>query len=118
MSATTRTCAADGCENPVPRGTGRGRPFIYCSASCRPTAKQTSSLAPLVAEIDHAPTIDNVRPAGRIWSVRLRRGIRIVTLAEELGRPSADHLVAQINELIGAPSVPAVLLDEQGGSNA
>jgi hypothetical protein len=104
VSATTRTCAADGCDNPVPERIGRGRPFIYCSVSCRPTTKQTSSLAPLVAEIDHVPTTENVRPTGRIWSVRLRRGKRSVTIAEELGRPSADHLVAQINELIGAPS--------------
>ena len=104
MNAATRICAADGCENLVPQGTGRGRPFIYCSASCRPTAKQTNSPAPLVAEIDHAPTTENVRPAGRIWSIRLRRGIRSVTIAEELGRPSADHLVRQINNLIGVRS--------------
>jgi hypothetical protein len=100
----TRTCHADGCENPVPQRTGRGRPFIYCSAPCRPTKSRKNPTPQLVAEIDHAPTAENARPAGRIWSVRLRRGQRTVTIAEELGRPSADHLVAQLNELIGAKS--------------
>jgi hypothetical protein len=104
MSATTRICAADGCENPVPERTGRGRRFVYCSVSCRPTQQRTNPLGSLVVEIDHAEVTDNARPAGRIWSVRLRRGTRIVTVAEGLGRPSADHLVAQINELISAPS--------------
>ena len=104
MSATTRTCAATGCENPVPERTGRGRPFLYCSASCRPTGQRQHRLGDLVVEIDHAEVADNIRPAGRIWSVRLRRGTRSVTVAEELGRPSADHLVAQLSELIGKPS--------------
>ncbi len=101
----TRTCAAKGCDRPVPERIGRGRPFIYCSPSCRPSAGANNhTRGALVAEIDHEPTTENVRPAGRIWSVRLRRGKRSVTIAEELGRPSADHLVAQINALIGAQS--------------
>jgi len=100
----TRTCAAKGCDNPVPERIGPGRPFIYCSASCRPSAGRTTTRGNLVAEIDHLPTTENVRPTGRIWSVRLRRGQRSITIAEELGRPSADHLVAQINALIGAQS--------------
>lgn len=108
MSAT-RTCAAKGCDRPVPERIGRGRPFIYCSPSCRPSAGRTTIREALVAEIDHLPTTENVRPAGRIWSVRLRRGKRSVTIAEELGRPSADHLVAQINALLGAQS------DAKGG---
>jgi hypothetical protein len=58
----------------------------------------------LVVELDHVAIAQNARPTGRIWSVRLRRGKRSVTIAEELGRPSADHLVAQINQLIGAPA--------------
>ena len=99
MTGATRTCVAEGCENPVPPRTGRGRPFIYCPA-CRAPQPQAS----LVAETDHEPTTENNRPAGRIWSVRLRRGASVVTIAEELGRPSADHLVAQINHLIGVRS--------------
>ena len=99
-----RTCAAEGCENPVPERTGRGHPFIYCSSSCRPSAGRTTKRGALVAEIDHVPASESVRPAGRIWSVRLRRGERSVTVAEELGRPSADHLAAQINALIAPPS--------------
>lgn len=98
-----KTCRTEGCENPVPKQIGRGRPFTYCPV-CRPPQQRKNSTASLVAEIDHAPTTENTRPAGRIWSVRLRRGTRSVTVAEELGRPSADHLVAQINALIGAPS--------------
>jgi hypothetical protein len=112
----TRTCAAKGCENPVPARIGRGRPFTYCTV-CRPPKERMHVTTSLVAEIDHVPTTENVRPAGRIWIVRLRRGTRSVTVAEELGRPSADHLVRQINELIGAPSAPAIL-EDQDSSNA
>jgi len=100
----TRTCWAEGCDNPVPPRIDRGHPFTYCSASCRPTQQRKHPTVSLVAEIDHTPTKENTRPAGRIWSVRLRRGTRVVIIAEELGRPSADHLVRQINELVGVPS--------------
>jgi len=112
----TKTCRTEGCKNPVPTRTGRGRPFTYCP-ECRPPKDPRHPTASLVAEIDHTPTTENTRPAGRIWSVRLRRGTRTVTVAEELGRPSADHLVAQINELFGAPSVPAIS-EARDGSNA
>jgi hypothetical protein len=98
-----KTCAAEGCGNPVPARTGRGHPFTYCPA-CRAPRHRKNPTASVVAEIDHTPTTENARPAGRIWSVRLRRGTRTVTVAEELGRPSADHLVAQINALIGVSS--------------
>jgi hypothetical protein len=40
------------------------------------------------------------RPAGRVWLVRMRRGTAEVIVANELGRPSADHLAAQIAELL------------------
>jgi hypothetical protein len=109
----TKTCRTEGCENPVPATVGRGRPFTYCP-ECRPQEREHPT-ASLVAEIDHTPTTENTRPADRIWSVRLRRGTR--TVAEELGRPSADHLVRQINELIGAPSVPTIF-KARDGSNA
>jgi hypothetical protein len=99
----TRSCRTEGCDNPVPARTGRGRPFTYCP-TCRPPQQRKNPTVSLFAEIDHTPTTENIRPAGRIWSVRLRRGTLSVTVAEELGRPSADHLVRQINELIGAPS--------------
>ncbi len=36
----------------------------------------------------------------RVWLVRLRRGAREVTVASELGRPTADHLANQIAQLI------------------
>jgi hypothetical protein len=57
----------------------------------------------LVVEVDHEPVDDGVRPAGRIWLVRLRRGPRQVVIATGIGRPSADHLAGQLIELIGSP---------------
>ena len=92
------TCAAPGCDNPVPRG-GRGRPAIYCSAQCRPAGRGRSGVH-VVVEVDHEPTPDDERPAGRIWIVRLRRGDQCVVIAAELGRPSAEHLAGQLNALL------------------
>jgi hypothetical protein len=91
-------CAAPGCENRVTRG-GRGRPPIYCSPDCRPAARGRSGVN-VVVEVDHEPTPDDERPAGRIWLVRLRRGEQCVVIAAELGRPSAEHLAAQLNALL------------------
>jgi hypothetical protein len=54
----------------------------------------------VIVEVDHTPTPDNERPTGRVWLVRMRRGTRTVVIAAELGRPSADHLAAQLNELL------------------
>jgi hypothetical protein len=54
----------------------------------------------VVVEVDHEPTPDEERPAGRIWLVRLRRGDQAVVIAAELGRPSADHLAGQLNSLL------------------
>ena len=54
----------------------------------------------VVVEVDHEPTADDERPAGRIWLVRLRRGEQAVVIAAELGRPSAEHLAGQLNTLL------------------
>jgi len=54
----------------------------------------------LVVELEHEEIADGARPAGRIWQVRLRRGRRCVTIADGLGRPSAEHLVRLIDELL------------------
>jgi len=94
----TTSCAALGCENPVPRG-GRGRPAIYCSPECRPAERGRSGVH-VVVEVDHEPIADDEGPAGRIWLVRLRRGEQCVVIAAELGRPSAEHLAAQLNTLL------------------
>jgi hypothetical protein len=94
----TKTCAADGCENDVPPRTGRhGRPPVYCSPECR---KNKPSLGRLVVEIDHEPIEDEERPSGRVFLVRLRRGDKTVTIAEQLGRPSAELLAYEITELL------------------
>jgi hypothetical protein len=92
------TCAAPGCEMPVPRG-GRGRPAIYCSPQWRPAARGRSGVH-IIVEVDHQPIPDDERPAGRIWLVRLRRAEQAVVIAAELGRPSAEHLAAQLNTLL------------------
>jgi hypothetical protein len=91
-------CAAPTCENPVPAQSGRGRRAIYCSPGCRPTAHQ--HIHRLGVEIVHEGWESGERPTGRVWSVRLHRGNRCVVVATELGRPSAEHLAAQISELL------------------
>jgi hypothetical protein len=102
-------CAAANCENPVPPQSGRGRRAIYCSPSCRPTAYQPSHR--LHAEVDHETTESGERPSGRVWSVHLQRGNRDVVVAAELGRPSAEHLAAQINDLLAVhPSTQEVAI--------
>ncbi|HYA69586.1 MAG TPA: hypothetical protein VED63_12720, partial [Acidimicrobiales bacterium] len=71
MHRSETICAAPGCANPVPPRVGRaGRPPIYCSPECRPAARGRSGVH-VVVEVDHEPTPDDERPAGRIWLVRL-----------------------------------------------
>jgi hypothetical protein len=94
----TALCAAPGCDEVVVRS-GRGRPRLYCSPTCRPAARGRAGVH-VIVEVDHAPTPDNERPTGRVWLVRMRRGPRSVVIAAELGRPSADHLAGQLNELL------------------
>jgi hypothetical protein len=92
-------CAAKGCENPLPAGSGRGRPAIYCSPGCRPTAlKHHRRLVEV--EVAHEPTQEGDRPSGRVWSVTIRRGAHGVVIATELGRPSAESLAAQVRALL------------------
>lgn len=56
----------------------------------------------LVVEVDHEiHGDDSQRPLGRVWFVRVRRGQRVVIVANELGRPSADHLARQLAAVIG-----------------
>lgn len=103
MSATTTVeraalCAAPGCDEIIVRA-GRGRPKLYCSPACRPAARGHAGVR-VIVEVDHAPTPDLGRPTGRVWLVRMRCGTRSVVIAAELGRPSADHLAGQLNELL------------------
>jgi len=69
---------------------GQGRPTRYCSPACRPSSqKQHSATRRLTVEIDHEPTENGVRPAGRVWFVQLSAGSKHVIMATGLGRPSA-----------------------------
>ena len=102
-------CARAGCPNPVPRNP-RGRPRLYCSTTCRMAAhrdRDPDARAPLTVEVDHGSTSSRGRPAGHVWLVRLRRGQHQVTVAVGLGRPSADHLAAQIRDVINPPPLAA-----------
>jgi hypothetical protein len=101
MSAPA-VCAREGCTNTVPERIGRGRPFLYCSPACRPSPAKAHREV-LSVEIDHEPTPPDERPAGRVWSVRLRRGERHVVIVTELGRPSAENLAAEITGLLDPP---------------
>ncbi|MDQ1535764.1 MAG: hypothetical protein QOE58_157 [Actinomycetota bacterium] len=105
----TVTCAAPGCDDLVTRG-GRGRPRIYCSLGCRQCGLR-SAASRLIVEVDHEPTLDQTRAAGRIWIVRLRRAGRTVVIAEQLGRPSADHLPGQIDALLNHTRADRVAME-------
>ena len=90
-------CAREGCGEPLPPHR-RGRRPIYCSPACRPSLRTRPS--GLSVEVDHPEETDDGRPAGRVWTVRLRRGRRAVVIAEGLGWPSANALVIQLEDLL------------------
>ena len=95
-------CARADCDNLVVP-TGRpGRPPIYCSPACRPSPSRHTTTSAIVA-ITHDPIERGARPAGRIWRVQLQRGSSVVTLADGLGRPSADHLAREVSQLLSIP---------------
>jgi len=95
------TCAAPGCEQPVPRTNHTGRPAIYCSPACRPSHNRTPRRAGVVVEVDHPDTSPDGRPAERVWTVQLRRGEHRVVIADGLGWPSATSLARAIGDLLG-----------------
>lgn len=106
-SPNENRCARPGCPNTVPRNT-RGRPRLYCSPACRTAAHRydhPDRRAPLTVEVDHRSTSSRGRPAGHIWLVRLRRGSQQAVIAVGLGRPSAEHLAAQIRDVIDPPDL-------------
>ena len=116
MSAPERRplrCAAPGCHVALPDYTGqRGRPRLYCSARCRSASRGAARHTTLSVEVDHADVDDATRPIGRVWLVRLRRGADEVTVASELGRPTADHLAGQIAQLIdGRQRAPGAAME-------
>lgn len=96
MTTATVACVAPGCANLVPRSPRAGRPAVYCSPECRNKPRQPK----LVVEIDHPDTSPDGRPVQRVWAVRLRRGQRVVVIANDLGWPSATALAAQLEDLL------------------
>ena len=94
-------CAALDCDEPLPASSGRGRPRLYCSPKCR--GKAGARGGPINVEVDCACHDTAGRPTGRVWLVRMRRGNSEVIVANELGRPSADHLAALIADLLSPP---------------
>ena len=95
MSAAV--CAAPGCGRPVPqrRPGAIGRPPIYCSVACRPSAKQHSQF---IVDVQANDTDEPV--PGRGWMVRLRRGRRSVVVARGLGWLSANALAADLRRFL------------------
>lgn len=92
-----RTCAAEGCENPVPLRAGQvGRPPIYCSPAhrTRPTRVELS------VEVERAETAGD--DSSRDFEVRLRRGTRSVVVARGLGRFSATALATDLRSVVGS----------------
>jgi hypothetical protein len=94
---SARACASPGCDNPVARQPGRrGRPPIYCSPSCRPSANGTSNL--IHVDVDQDDHDDEA--AGRFWTVTLRRGHRRVVVGRDLGRISASVMADELRGLL------------------
>lgn len=106
-----QTCARPDCSNPVLRDGQRGRPPIYCSPACRARAQRRPPSVPVVVEVGHGPLQAHGRPAGRVWQVRLRRGPHAVTVAEGLGRTTADGLAAQITVVLRPSTTEGAAID-------
>jgi hypothetical protein len=90
------TCAASGCTDSVPRRPGPGRPALYCSPTCRTKHRRPK----ILVEVGHPETSPDGRPVQRVWTVRLRRGQRVVVIADDLGWPSANALAGQLDDLL------------------
>jgi hypothetical protein len=94
-------CAADGCENTFSRRPGRqGRPQIYCSPPCRPSYNRP----PVMIEVEQDEN-DDVEH-GRDWTVRLRRGERVLVVREALGRFSATVFAAELSAIVTGTPLP------------
>ncbi|HEX2053001.1 MAG TPA: hypothetical protein VHJ78_04635 [Actinomycetota bacterium] len=92
----TQSCAAPGCDNPVLRRPGVGRPPIYCSPACRPS--RSGAAGQLTVDVHQED--DDGQGAGRCWTVALRRGRHSVVVARELGRFSASQLCNELRALL------------------
>ena len=99
MPGSNIACARPGCPRPAAPRQSRGRPPIYCTPACRAAAQRRPDAGPILVEIDHTSP-EPGRPSGRVWLVRLRRGQHTVTIATNLGRPTANTLAHQIAQLL------------------
>jgi hypothetical protein len=95
-SSEPAVCAAPGCDNVVARANTPGRPAIYCSAGCRPSRHR----AGVAVEVAHPDASPDGRDPSRVWVVRLRRGQRVVTVADGIGWPSASALATELEDLL------------------
>lgn len=108
---TTAVCAGPGCHRPPRPFTGRGRPPIYCSDSCRTRAARRPERGPVIVEITHPPTPHRQRPTGRVWTVQLRRGPHTVTIAGDLGHATARSLADQIANILRTSPTEGAAID-------
>ena len=103
----TPPCAAPDCTRPCPVAP-TGRPARYCSDKCRGRAhRHRHRPVPAIAEVAPGSASSRGRPADRAWLVQLRRGDQCVIVTIGLRRPAADRLADQLNNLLGAPDLPA-----------
>jgi hypothetical protein len=103
---TAVTCAAPGCEQPVHRTNHTGRPPIYCSPACRPSRNRTPRQNQILVEVEHPDISPDGRPAERVWTVQLRRGEHRVSIADDLGWPTANALAQQLTDLLDTNPQP------------
>ncbi len=71
---------------------------MYCSPECRPNHSRPKVLV----EVDHPDTSPDGRSVERVWTVRLRRGLDVVVIADALGWPTANALAGQLEGLLRA----------------
>ena len=108
---TGPVCAAPGCHRPPRPPAGTGRPPIYCSDLCRARTSRRPNRGPVLVEITHPPTPRRQRPTGRVWTVQLRRGATVVTVADSLGHASAQLLADQIAEILRTTPTNGAAID-------
>jgi hypothetical protein len=91
-----RLCARPGCDNPpAPRSAKVGRPPIYCSPTCRPSPTQPGVIVEVERQSDQADS------TGHDWDVRVRRGNRVVSVHDSLGRFAAMALATELRSVLG-----------------
>ena len=90
------TCAAPGCDNPVPRTHRRGRPAIYCTPDCRPSRQPGAGNNTLTVDM----IAEQQTGRGRNWTATLRRGRHAVIIGQDLGHFAATLLAQQLRQLL------------------